>query len=178
MLSPLRVLSRKRVFAFIPTGSRLLRYTSTHARVPPGGSMSSRNRAPSTATSTSPPPRTQSDHASAQKVEPTTAPDSAYWNDQSPATSSSAPGTRPAPEPSDSGLTGKVESVEINLAPGLELRGHMRQVVGAVLDLLQGKVNKQKMERRFWADDAVFEDWASKAVGIVEVDAKWVSALW
>ncbi|KAA8894348.1 hypothetical protein FN846DRAFT_763780, partial [Sphaerosporella brunnea] len=69
--------------------------------------------------------------------------------------------------------TGQVESVEIQVAPGLELKGHQRQIVAAVLDLLQGKVTRQKMSRNFWALDAVFEDKMKKAVGIDEVDAQW-----
>lgn len=41
---------------------------------------------------------------------------------------------------------------------------------------MQGKVTLQKLSRRFWADDAVFEDNMNKAVGMDEVDAQWVSS--
>jgi len=78
------------------------------------------------------------------------------------------------PEPSDSGLTGQVESVEINVAPGLQLTGHRRQIVAAILDLMQGKVTKQKMDPRFWCEDVVFENNVNKAVGLGEVEAQWV----
>ncbi|KAF8543802.1 hypothetical protein BDD12DRAFT_874026 [Trichophaea hybrida] len=75
-----------------------------------------------------------------------------------------------SPSNTSSSLTGQVESVEINVAPGIALEGHKRQVVGAVLDLLQGKVTVQKMSRSFWAEDAVFEDNMNKAIGINEVE--------
>jgi hypothetical protein len=103
--------------------------------------------------------------------------ESPYWDDRNPVTASGPRShispTQNAPEPSDSGLTGQVESVEIRVAPGVQLAGHARQIVAAVLDLLQGKVTRQKMSRKFWAQDAVFEDNMKKAVGIEEVDAQW-----
>ena len=131
--------------------------------------------APRSATIIPPPPRDQPNHAAAKPAEPTAVPDGAdYWNDMSPAIPHGGH-TYTAPAPA-SGPTGLVDTLEIHCAPGVKLEGHRRQIVGAVLDLMQGKVTLQKMSRRFWAEDAVYEDNMNKAVGIDEVDAQWVSA--
>lgn len=173
----LSALPRRRFYTFLPSSASTSSFALLHAYPSNSPHAKSYNDIPSSNTSTAPPPRNPTNHADAPPAKPTTQPDSAYWNDQSPAIKSSSSSTRPAPEPSDSPLTGQVESVEINVAPGVKLEGHKRQVVGAVLDLLKGNVTVHKMSRSFWAEDAVFEDNMNKAVGINEVEGHAVSGL-
>lgn len=68
-----------------------------------------------------------------------------------------------------------MESLQIHCRDGIEIEGHNKQVVGAVLDMMQGKVTTAKMN--FWEEDdsnagvPVLENNINKAVGRQQVEA-------
>lgn len=136
----------------------------------PGGYVVPDSPVSNTRTSTKPPPRNPVPRNHADGPEPMPQKDgSQYWEQQDKAI------PRNPPKPTDSKLAGQVETVELKLAPGVKLDGHLKQVVGSVLDLFQGKASKQRLA--YWREDSVFEDYMNKAVGKKEVEGHWYGLL-
>lgn len=83
-----------------------------------------------------------------------------------------APPQSPPPK-AESPLSGRIENVQIHTAPGVELRSHHQgQVVGGLLDLLGGQLERDVLE--YWRDDAVVANPIVEARGRAEVLAYWV----
>lgn len=79
----------------------------------------------------------------------------------------------PPPPKAESPLSGRIENVQIHTAPGVELRSHHQgQVVGGLLDLLGGQLERDVLE--YWRDDAVVVNPIVEARGRAEVLAYWV----
>lgn len=88
---------------------------------------------------------------------------------------SSEPHAAPSSPPpkAESPLSGRIENVQIHTAPGVELRSHHQgQVVGGLLDLLGGQLERDVLE--YWRDDAVVVNPITEARGRAEVLAYWV----
>lgn len=79
------------------------------------------------------------------------------------------------PPKEESPLSGHIENVQINSAPGVKLRSHHQgQIVGGLLDLLAGQPERDVLD--FWRDDAVLVNPFVEAKGREEVVAYWVCA--
>lgn len=98
-----------------------------------------------------------------------------YWETMSSAIGD--PPAVPSPPPKEqSPLSGRIENVQIHIAPGVELRSHHQgQVIGGLLDLLGGQLEKDVLA--FWRDDAVLVNPIAEARGRAEVLAYWVGAV-
>ncbi|KAK5113772.1 hypothetical protein LTR62_003156 [Meristemomyces frigidus] len=65
----------------------------------------------------------------------------------------------------------KIESTNINTAPGVSLSDHQRTIVGSVLDLFAGRPSLPKLQ--LWKDDATFTDPLTIAQGRDQYSAQW-----
>ncbi|MCJ1470260.1 hypothetical protein MMC07_008905 [Pseudocyphellaria aurata] len=64
-----------------------------------------------------------------------------------------------------------IENTNIKTAPGVTLDETQRTIVGSILDLFAGRPSLKKLQ--LWADDAVFEDPITKAVGRKQFEPQW-----
>ncbi|KAI9697145.1 MAG: hypothetical protein M1820_007880 [Bogoriella megaspora] len=65
----------------------------------------------------------------------------------------------------------KIESTDINTAPGVTLTPEQKTIVGSVLDLFAGRPSLEKL--KLWHDDATFEDPITVAKGRKKYEPQW-----
>ncbi|QIW99731.1 hypothetical protein AMS68_005249 [Peltaster fructicola] len=65
----------------------------------------------------------------------------------------------------------KIESTDIQTAPGVQLSSEQKTLVGVVLDLFAGRPSLAKLQT--WTDDATFADPITEAKGRDRYQAQW-----